>query len=49
MHVGEPPLTHLTAWRMTLAADLLHDTDDTIAKSDTTTPSPSNARRRRTR
>jgi AraC-like DNA-binding protein len=27
--VGEPPLTYLTAWRMTLAADLLHDTDDT--------------------
>jgi AraC-like DNA-binding protein len=30
-HVGEPPLTYLTAWRMTLAADLLHDTDHTIA------------------
>jgi AraC-like DNA-binding protein len=30
-HVGEPPLTYLTAWRMTLAADLLHETDDTIA------------------
>jgi AraC-like DNA-binding protein len=30
-HVGEPPLTYLTAWRMTLAADLLHDTDGTIA------------------
>lgn len=30
-HVGEPPLTYLTGWRMTLAADLLHDTDDTIA------------------
>jgi AraC-like DNA-binding protein len=29
--VGEPPLTYLTGWRMTLAADLLHDTDDTIA------------------
>lgn len=29
--VGEPPLTYLTAWRMILAADLLHDTDDTIA------------------
>jgi AraC-like DNA-binding protein len=29
--VGEPPLTYLTAWRMTLAADLLHDTDDTVA------------------
>jgi len=30
-HVGEPPLTYLTAWRMTLAADLLHETDATIA------------------
>lgn len=30
-HVGKPPLTYLTAWRMTLAADLLHDTDGTIA------------------
>ena len=30
-HVGEPPVTYLTGWRMTLAADLLHDTDDTIA------------------
>ena len=30
-HVGEPPLTYLTARRMTLAADLLHETDDTIA------------------
>jgi AraC-like DNA-binding protein len=30
-HVGQPPLTYLTAWRMTLAADLLHDTDNTIA------------------
>ncbi|GAA2512001.1 AraC family transcriptional regulator [Winogradskya humida] len=30
-HVGEPPLTYLTAWRMTLAADLLHDTDRTVA------------------
>jgi AraC-like DNA-binding protein len=29
--VGEPPVTYLTAWRMTLAADLLHDTDRTIA------------------
>jgi AraC-like DNA-binding protein len=29
-HVGEPPLTYLTAWRMTLAADLLHDTEDAI-------------------
>jgi AraC-like DNA-binding protein len=30
-HVGEPPLTYLTGWRMTLAADLLDSTDDTIA------------------
>ncbi|OHV71774.1 AraC family transcriptional regulator [Pseudofrankia sp. BMG5.36] len=30
-HVGQAPLTYLTAWRMTLAADLLHNTDDTIA------------------
>jgi AraC-like DNA-binding protein len=29
--VGEPPLTYLTRWRMTLAADLLHDADGTIA------------------
>lgn len=29
--VGEPPLTYLTGWRMTLAADLLRDTEDTIA------------------
>ncbi|GGN30243.1 AraC family transcriptional regulator [Lentzea pudingi] len=29
--VGEPPITYLTAWRMTLAADLLRDTDETIA------------------
>jgi AraC-like DNA-binding protein len=29
--VGEPPLTYLTGWRMTLAADLLHDTEDTVA------------------
>ncbi|GAA0954097.1 hypothetical protein GCM10009558_071340 [Virgisporangium aurantiacum] len=28
--VGEPPLTYLTAWRMTLAADRLDDTDDTV-------------------
>ncbi|MGA4543898.1 AraC family transcriptional regulator [Uniformispora flossi] len=28
--VGEPPLTYLTAWRMTLAADLLRDTDATV-------------------
>jgi len=30
-HVGQAPLAYLTAWRMTLAADLLHETDDTIA------------------
>jgi AraC-like DNA-binding protein len=29
--VGEPPLTYLTGWRMTLAADLLRDTEETIA------------------
>lgn len=29
--VGEPPLTHLTGWRMTLAADLLRDTEDSVA------------------
>jgi AraC-like DNA-binding protein len=29
--VGEPPLTYLTGWRMTLGADLLRDTDSTIA------------------
>ncbi|MFJ8435973.1 AraC family transcriptional regulator [Kitasatospora sp. NPDC094019] len=29
--VGEPPLTYLTTWRMVLAADLLRDTDDTVA------------------
>ncbi|WP_344263196.1 AraC family transcriptional regulator [Actinomadura napierensis] len=29
--VGEPPLTYLTGWRMTLAADLLSDTDATVA------------------
>ena len=28
--VGEPPLTYLTGWRMTLAADLLRDTEATI-------------------
>ena len=28
---GQPPLTYLTGWRMTLAADLLRDTDATIA------------------
>ncbi|MED7825452.1 AraC family transcriptional regulator [Streptomyces chiangmaiensis] len=29
--VGEPPLTYLTGWRMTLAADLLRDTQETVA------------------
>jgi len=29
--VGQPPLTYLTGWRMTLAADQLRDTDATIA------------------
>ncbi|NJP25455.1 AraC family transcriptional regulator [Microbispora hainanensis] len=29
--VGEPPLAYLTGWRMTLGADLLSDTDATIA------------------
>jgi AraC-like DNA-binding protein len=29
--VGQPPLTYLTEWRMTLAADLLKDTTQTIA------------------
>ncbi|RMI35851.1 AraC family transcriptional regulator [Nocardia stercoris] len=29
--VGHPPLTYLTEWRMTLAADALRDTDDTVA------------------
>jgi AraC-like DNA-binding protein len=29
--VGEPPLTYLTGWRMTLGADLLRDTDKTVA------------------
>jgi AraC-like DNA-binding protein len=29
--VGEPPLTYLTGWRMTLASDLLRDTEDTVA------------------
>lgn len=29
--VGEPPLTYLTGWRMTLGADLLQDTDATVA------------------
>jgi AraC-like DNA-binding protein len=29
--VGQPPLAYLTAWRMSLAADLLRDTEDTVA------------------
>jgi AraC-like DNA-binding protein len=29
--VGEPPLTYLTGWRMTLGADLLRDTEATVA------------------
>ena len=29
--VGRPPLTYLTDWRMALAADLLRDTDATVA------------------
>lgn len=29
--VGEPPLTYLTAWRMTMGADLLRDAEATIA------------------
>ncbi|MEU8173467.1 AraC family transcriptional regulator [Microbispora hainanensis] len=29
--VGEPPLAYLTGWRMTLGADLLSDTDATVA------------------
>jgi AraC-like DNA-binding protein len=29
--VGQPPLTYLTGWRMTVAADVLRDTDATVA------------------
>jgi AraC-like DNA-binding protein len=29
--VGQPPLTYLTGWRMTLAADALRDTEATVA------------------
>lgn len=29
--VGEPPLGYLSRWRMTVAADLLRDTDETVA------------------
>lgn len=28
--VGEPPMSYLTGWRMTLAADLLRETNDTV-------------------
>jgi AraC-like DNA-binding protein len=28
---GQPPLTYLTGWRMTLGADLLRDTEATVA------------------
>lgn len=28
--VGEAPMTYLTGWRITLAADLLRETDDTL-------------------
>lgn len=28
--VGEPPMTYLTSWRITLAADLLRETDHTV-------------------
>jgi AraC-like DNA-binding protein len=29
--VGQPPLSYLTWWRMTLAARLLHDTTDPLS------------------
>ncbi|MFB9302169.1 AraC family transcriptional regulator [Kibdelosporangium philippinense] len=29
--VGEPPIAYLTSWRIAMAADLLRDTDDTVA------------------
>ena len=29
--VGEPPMAFLTEWRLTLAADLLRDPDETLA------------------
>ncbi|MFI5776752.1 AraC family transcriptional regulator [Nocardia sp. NPDC051570] len=29
--VGQPPISYLTGWRMTLAADLLRDTDTAVA------------------
>jgi AraC-like DNA-binding protein len=28
--VGEPPMSYLTGWRLTLAADLLRSTDATV-------------------
>lgn len=28
--IGEPPMTYLTGWRLTLAADLLHEPDATL-------------------
>ena len=28
--IGEPPIAYLTGWRLTLAADLLHGTTDTV-------------------
>ncbi|TCO60763.1 AraC-like DNA-binding protein [Actinocrispum wychmicini] len=31
--VGQPPLTYLTGWRMTLGADLLRDTEATVART----------------
>ena len=30
--VGEPPMTYLTRWRLTLASDLLHSHDTTVAE-----------------
>ncbi|WP_175407699.1 AraC family transcriptional regulator [Streptomyces sp. TRM64462] len=30
--VGEPPMTYLTGWRLTLAADLLRETDQTVER-----------------
>jgi AraC-like DNA-binding protein len=30
-HVGQPPIAYLTEWRMELAANLLSDTDNTLA------------------
>lgn len=28
--VGEPPMSYLADWRITLAADMLRETDDTV-------------------